>query len=86
MTPRQSTRLIAAELRLAFVCAAKPECLYIDMVFLDQGRVGDAVAEPDALYVTRINPYEPTLLYDVRRCRFLEAVWPHWFDMQGGIW
>ena len=59
MTPRQSARLKAAELRLAY-----------------------SGAEPDALYVTRFNPYDETLLYDVRRCRFLTISWPDWFEAQ----
>ena len=37
---------------------------------------------PDALYVVRFNPYDETLLYDVRRDRFLTVAWPDWFEEQ----
>jgi hypothetical protein len=85
MTPRQSARLKVAELRLAYSCAAT-RGLYIGTVFLDGAKGGGDDAEPDALYVTRFNPYDETLLYDVRRCRFLTISWPDWYEAQGAAW
>ncbi|MDP2620282.1 MAG: hypothetical protein Q8P46_08905 [Hyphomicrobiales bacterium] len=85
MTAHQSTRLMAAELRLAYACAAT-RGLYIGTLFLDEARGEEAGAAPDALYVTRFNPYDATLLYDVRRCRFLTISWPDWYEAQGAAW
>ena len=85
MTPHQATRLKAAEAWLAFACAAT-RGLYIGNLFLKGSGHEKPDALPDALYVTRFNPYEATLLYDVQRCRYQTVPWPDWFEARDGVW
>lgn len=79
MTAPRHLRLKAAKLRLAYTCAAT-RGLYVGRSFLDEADRDEPGAVPDALYVTRFNPYDATLLYDVRRGRFLTMAWTDWLE------
>jgi hypothetical protein len=74
-------RVKAAELRLAFTCAAT--CgLYVTHFFIDESRHDKSGAMPDAIYVSYFTTYDETLLYDVRRDCFLTIAWPDWVEAQ----
>lgn len=83
MTAPRHLCLTAAKLRLAYACAAT-RGLYVGRLFLDEAERDKPGAVPDALYVTRFNPYDETLLYDVRRACFRTWAWTDWFEEQQG--
>jgi hypothetical protein len=75
------SRLDAAEARLALTSAAT--CGHgVAVLWLDEARRSDPSAVPDAFYVNRGDPYTETLLYDVRRNRYLTIGWGDWLEAQ----
>lgn len=81
MTGPRLLRLKAAEARLSHACAAT-NGLYVTHLFMDESRRKKSGAMPDAIYVSYFNPYDETLLYDVRCDRFLTIAWPDWLEAQ----
>lgn len=73
------SRLDAAEARLALAAAADNRFGVAELWF-DQEQRRNPEAIPDALYVDTGDPFSDTLLYDIRRNRFLTMPWANWYE------
>jgi hypothetical protein len=74
-------RLDHAEARLARVSAATGGH-GVEVLWRDDAARYDPHAVPDALYVNRNDPNDRTLVYDVRRDKFVNIAWGAWLETQ----